>query len=95
MSALQGEQHDVQGIFRVLAISWDANSALSFRPRHLQVTHLFRDALHGWGQILLSVNVSPCAKEYDETSHVLKVRPLLVAHVRLVISALQQVLHKS
>ena len=41
--------------------------------RSLQVTHLFRDVLHGWGQILLSVNVSPCAKDYDETSHVLKV----------------------
>lgn len=38
-----------------------------------QVTHLFRDALHGWGQVILSVNVSPCAKDYDETSHVLKV----------------------
>ena len=38
-----------------------------------QVTHLFRDVLHGWGQIMLSVNVSPCAKDYDETSHVLKV----------------------
>lgn len=41
----------------------------------VQVTHLFRDVLHGWGQILLSVNVSPCAKDYDETSHVLKVKP--------------------
>ena len=39
----------------------------------MQVTHLFRDVLHGWGQIMLSVNVSPCAKDYDETSHVLKV----------------------
>lgn len=39
----------------------------------VQVTHLFRDALHGWGQVVLSVNVSPCAKDYDETSHVLKV----------------------
>ncbi len=48
------------------------------RPKHVvvvQVTHLFRDVLHGWGQILLSVNVSPCAKDYDETSHVLKVKP--------------------
>ncbi|KAL0031011.1 hypothetical protein WJX79_008907 [Trebouxia sp. C0005] len=40
--------------------------------RESKVTHLFRDVLHGWGQILLSVNVSPCAKDYDETSHVLK-----------------------
>ena len=43
----------------------------------LQVTHLFRDVLHGWGQILLSVNVSPCAKDYDETAHVLKVTHFL------------------
>ena len=33
-----------------------------------------RDALHGWGQVVLSVNVSPVAKDYDETAHVLKVR---------------------
>ncbi len=42
--------------------------------RESKITHLFRDALHGWGQILLSVNVSPVAFDYDETSHVLKVR---------------------
>ena len=41
--------------------------------REAKVTHLFRDALHGWGQILLSVNVSPAAADYDETCHVLKV----------------------
>ena len=41
--------------------------------RESKITHLFRDALHGWGQILLSVNVSPVACDYDETSHVLKV----------------------
>lgn len=41
---------------------------------HVQVTHLFRDVLHGWGRVLLSVNVSPCARDYDETSHVLKVQ---------------------
>ncbi|KAI3438404.1 hypothetical protein D9Q98_000836 [Chlorella vulgaris] len=40
--------------------------------RESKVTHLFRDALHGWGQVLLSVNVSPVARDYDETSHVLK-----------------------
>ena len=52
------------------------SKAESSRPKHavVQVTHLFRDVLHGWGQILLSVNVSPCAKDYDETSHVLKVK---------------------
>ncbi len=42
--------------------------------REAKVCHLFRDVLHGWGRILLSVNVSPCASDYDETSHVLKVR---------------------
>ena len=48
--------------------------------RESKVTHLFRDALHGWGHILLSVNVSPAAQDYDETSHVLKVRPLPRLH---------------
>lgn len=33
-----------------------------------------RDALHGWGQVILSVNVSPVSKDYDETAHVLKAR---------------------
>lgn len=37
-----------------------------------QVTHLFRDVLHGWGQILLCVNVSPAACDYDETARVLR-----------------------
>ena len=37
-----------------------------------QVTHLFRDVLHGWGQILLCVNVSPAARDYDETARVLR-----------------------
>ena len=40
----------------------------------MQVTHIFRDVLHGWGQILLSVNISPDAADYDETAHVLRVR---------------------
>lgn len=43
--------------------------------REAKVCYLFRDVLHGWGRILLSVNVSPCACDYDETSHVLKVGP--------------------
>jgi hypothetical protein len=49
----------------------------------LQVTHLFRDVLHGWGRVLLSVNVSPCACDYDETSHVLKVRNQASPHREL------------
>lgn len=40
--------------------------------RESKVTHLFRDALHGYGHVVLSVNVAPCAKDYDETSHVLR-----------------------
>ena len=40
--------------------------------RESKVTHLFRDALHGYGRVILSVNVSPCAKDYDETAHVLR-----------------------
>ena len=36
------------------------------------MTHLFRDVLHGWGQILLCVNVSPAARDYDETARVLR-----------------------
>jgi hypothetical protein len=40
--------------------------------RESKVTHLFRDALHGYGRVVLSVNVSPCARDYDETAHVLR-----------------------
>ncbi|KAK9841114.1 hypothetical protein WJX74_000215 [Apatococcus lobatus] len=40
--------------------------------RESKVTHIFRDVLHGWGQILLSVNISPDAADYDETAHVLR-----------------------
>ena len=36
------------------------------------MTHLFRDVLHGWGQLLLCVNVSPTARDYDETARVLR-----------------------
>jgi len=36
----------------------------------------YRDALHGWGQVVLSVNVSPVSKDYDETAHVLKASKL-------------------
>eukprot|EP00884_Botryococcus_braunii_P003070 jgi/Botrbrau1/12764/Bobra.0238s0003.1 len=40
--------------------------------RESKVTHLFRDVLHGWGQILLCVNVSPTSRDYDETARVLR-----------------------
>ena len=33
---------------------------------------LFKSALHGWGRVMLVVNVSAAAADYDETAHVLK-----------------------
>jgi len=54
--------------------------------RESKVTHLFRDALHGYGRVVLSVNVSPCAKDYDETAHVLRYAALATQ-----IGTLQQV----
>lgn len=38
----------------------------------LQITHIFRDLLHGWGSILFCVNVSPAAADYDSTAGVLQ-----------------------
>lgn len=40
--------------------------------RESKVTHLFRDALHGHGRVVLSVNVSPSPDDFDETLRVLK-----------------------
>jgi hypothetical protein len=58
------------------ALRWNQQhrgGALRVVPyRESKVTHLFRDALHGWGQVVLSVNVSPVSRDYDETAHVLK-----------------------
>lgn len=48
------------------------DSAHTARALRTQVTHLFRDVLHGWGQLLLCVNVSPTARDYDETARVLR-----------------------
>ncbi len=42
--------------------------------RESKVTHIFRDVLHGWGRLVLSVSVSPGASDYDESHNVLKVR---------------------
>ncbi|KAK9840849.1 hypothetical protein WJX84_010041 [Apatococcus fuscideae] len=58
------------------ALRWNQQHA-SQEPRLVpyresKVTHIFRDVLHGWGQILLSVNISPDAADYDETAHVLR-----------------------
>lgn len=40
--------------------------------RESKVTHLFRDALHGYGNVVLSVNLSPARADFDETLRVLK-----------------------
>ena len=40
--------------------------------RESKITHLFKSALHGWGRVMLVVNVSAAAADYDETAHVLK-----------------------
>lgn len=39
--------------------------------RGSKITHLFRDALHGYGAIVLAVCVSPVQADYSETMHVL------------------------
>ena len=39
----------------------------------MQITHLFWDKLHGWGQLLLCVNISPAPEDYDDTARVLSV----------------------
>jgi hypothetical protein len=40
--------------------------------RESKITHLFRDALHGYGNVVLSVNVSSSPSDFDETLRVLK-----------------------
>ncbi|KAK9807963.1 hypothetical protein WJX73_008263 [Symbiochloris irregularis] len=40
--------------------------------RESKVTHLFRDALRGWGRIVLSVSIRPAACDYDATLRVLR-----------------------
>lgn len=57
------------------ALAWNQQQQKQQRVvpyRESKVTHLFRDALHGYGTVVLSVNVSPAAKDYDETVHVLR-----------------------
>jgi hypothetical protein len=39
----------------------------------LQVTHLFKDVLHGHGRFVMVVNVNPAADEFNETKRVLQV----------------------
>ena len=39
---------------------------------HMQLTHLLRDVLHGWGQLLMCVNVSPTAKDFEATVDTLR-----------------------
>jgi hypothetical protein len=40
-----------------------------------QITHLFKDVLHGNGRFVMVVNVSPAAEEFNETKRVLQVGP--------------------
>jgi hypothetical protein len=42
----------------------------------LQVTHLFKDVLHGNGRFVMVVNVNPAADEFNETKRVLQVGPM-------------------
>ena len=56
-------------------MTWRAMSARPWRRvpyRESKITHLFKSALHGWGRIMLCVNVSAAAADYDETIVVLK-----------------------
>lgn len=41
-------------------------------PGGEQVTHIFRDVLHGWGRVVLVTNVGSSPHDYDETVNVLK-----------------------
>lgn len=42
-------------------------------PLRSQITHLFKDVLHGNGRFVMVVNVSPAAEEFNETKRVLQV----------------------
>ena len=59
------------------ALRWNQKHGDKRPPRRVpyresKITHLFKSALHGWGRIMLIVNVSAAAADYDETIHVLK-----------------------
>jgi hypothetical protein len=41
----------------------------------VQITHLFKDVLHGHGRFVLVVNVSQEVAEFNETKRVLQVIP--------------------
>lgn len=47
--------------------------------RESKITHLFKDALHGWGHLVLAVSASPSAEDHDETHHVLRYAALATA----------------
>jgi hypothetical protein len=40
----------------------------------LQITHLFKQVLHGNGRFVMVVNVSPASEAFNETKRVLQVR---------------------
>lgn len=48
----------------------------------LQLTHIFRDILHGYGQLVLCVNVSPDSQDREESSHVLNYGSL-ATHIQM------------
>lgn len=48
----------------------------------LQLTHIFRDILHGYGQLVLCVNVSPDSRDREESAHVLNYGSL-ATHIQM------------
>lgn len=42
----------------------------------MQITHLFKDVLHGQGRFVMLVNVSQAVQEFNETKRVLQVGAL-------------------
>jgi hypothetical protein len=46
----------------------------------LQITHLFKQVLHGNGRFVMVVNVSPASEAFNETKRVLQVMQLSSQH---------------
>ena len=43
---------------------------------------MFRDEMHGWGRLLLAINISPAAADFDENARVLRdgCKAMRIAH---------------
>ncbi len=54
-------------------------------PPHTQLTHIFRDILHGYGQLVMCVNVSPDTCDREESINVLKYASM-ATHIRMAAS---------